>query len=377
MRRWKLCCGVAVSAAMLGGPQGAEAQIGGEGGVVVANRSAGTISVIDVATSNVTTLNLPAAGATPEPMYVVYNQANDAVLIGDRANNRVVALDARDFTAITDIPTGSGVFHMSADEGIGQLWVNNDGDDTVTVANTNTFDVITTVTMPADLTALGGSPHDVVLDPSGPFAYIAMIGMMDNGSPVNDVVVKFSTDTFTEVDREEVGSGGASTHLSLSANHDRLYVMSQADDVVEVLDRATLSSQGTIAADNAHGEAHREDGSILYTANISDGGTNGLITIDTATNTVLDMDNTDFATPHNIALSPANDLLYVTHSGGTADQVSIFDVSDPTNPSLLNSVTTDLNPYGIGAVPAIPEPASATIAAVGGLMLIKRRRTRA
>ena len=52
--------------------------------------------------------------------------------------------------------------------------------------------------MPADLVEQGGKPHDVILDPHhGRYAYVTMIGLTGP-----DYVVKFSTESFEELDRE-------------------------------------------------------------------------------------------------------------------------------------------------------------------------------
>ncbi len=338
--------------------------------MVVANRAAGTISVIDVATNSVVnTVALPGANA-PEPMYVTYNPENDAVLVGDRANNQIAVFNARTFAPLPAIPAGDGVFHMSANRSIGQFWVNNDVDDTVTVIDSQTLAPITTIALPADLVADGGTPHDIHLDPIESAAFITMIGLTGG----NSVVLKYSTNTFTELDRETVGGAA---HMALSPNHNELFVLNQGADEVEVRSRATLDLLDTIIAPNPHGESQLTDGTYLYSTNISDGGTDGLLTIDTATNTLVDTDDTNFPTPHNIALSPDNMFLYVTHSGATADKVSIFSLADPANPSLLTEVTAGLNPFGIGAVPdlAVPEPITATLSLMGlGVVGLATRR---
>lgn len=352
---------------------GAMSLVGAEGGMVVANRADGSISVIDVATQMVTPVAMPAGAVPSEPMYVTYNPENHAVLVGDRANNRVVIFDAKNFSSLGEVATGNGVFHMSADQTIGQVWVNNDVDKSVTVINSQTLTPITTINLPADLINDGGIPHEVVLDPSGPFAYITMIGLGTGGSQV----LKYSTDTFTLVDQEVV-DGAA--HLALSDGHDRLYVLNQGTDEVQVRSRATLDLLDTIDAPNPHGESHLADGSILYATNISDGGIDGLLTIDTSSDTVVDTDDTPMLpTPHNIALSPGNGYLYITHSGATADKVSVFDLSNPADPSFLTSLTAGLNPFGIGAVPAapVPEPVTAGLGLMGlGVLGAATRRRR-
>jgi len=342
-----LCLTVVVPAQ--GGP------IGSQGGIVVANRADGSISVIDVATSGVTNFALPAGTNTPEPMYVVYSLSNDLVFVGDRANDRVVAFDAQTFGVQATIPTGSGVFHMWGEPTLGQLWVNNDIDKTVTAIDMNTFGVVSTFSTPADLNAAGGKPHDVILDPSGPYGYVSMVGL----SGPDDYVVKFSTDTYMELDRLAVGKD---PHLSLSGFHDKLYVPSQNADEVAVLDRGTLDLITALDVPTAHGAVTSPDGSFFYTTNIAGGGTDAVFVISTQFDTVVNSVDTPFGVPHNLALSPDAELLYVTHSGATSDKVSIIDVSDPNGPAYLTSVDVGLNPFGIGTV--IPEPSTLLLGAV-------------
>ena len=320
-----------------GSPQG--------GKIVVANRGSGTISVIDTATDMVlNTIELP--GANPaEPMYVVYSKFGDRVFVGDRNNDQVVVFDADDFSIVDTVPTGRGVFHMWADSRGHQLWVNNDVDNTATVINPRTLEVITTVDMPADLVALGGKPHDVILDRSGRFAWVTMLGFAGG----NDYVVQFNTRTFEEMNRAPVGKD---PHLSLDNRGRALYVPAQGSNKVSVLDRVTLEEITEIAVPGAHGAGMRADGHVFYTTNLPGGGTDGLFAIDTKSNEVIDAVDTPFTTPHNIALTPRGDKLYVTHSGGTADKVSVYSASkhEPV-PVSLGNITVGLNPFGLAFVP--------------------------
>ena len=83
-----------------------------QGEVVVANRASGTISVIDVRTEHVTTVNLPAGDNPPEPMYVVYVHRGNYVFVGDRANDRVVVFDADDYSVVDTIPAGANLIAL-------------------------------------------------------------------------------------------------------------------------------------------------------------------------------------------------------------------------------------------------------------------------
>lgn len=317
------------------------------GKVVVANRGSGTISVLNAANgAPIGTFNLPSGPNTPQPMYVVYVRRTSSVLVGDRANDRVVEFDARSFDVERTAPTGAGVFHMWVDPLANrQLWVNNDIDNTSTVIDPLTFQVLATVPMPADLVGMGGKPHDVILEPLGVYAYVTMLV-----PGPNDYVIQFDTTTFSEVGRAEVGKD---PHVSLTFRNWNLYVPCQNSNVVVVLDRRDLSPVATVAVPGAHGAGMTRTGRFFYTTNLPGGGTDGLFAIDTRTNTIVgEPVDTPFAVPHNIALTTNSLRLFLTHSGATSDKVTFYAISgaDPA-PQLLGEVTVGLNPFGIAYVP--------------------------
>jgi len=315
--------------------------------IVVANRASGSISVIDARTDElIGTFDLPAGDNPPEPMYVVYSAAKDRVFVGDRANDRVVVYDARDLSVEALVPAGAGVFHMWADPQGQQLWVNNDVDNTSSVIDPKTLETIATVPTPSDLVAMGGKPHDVILGPQGRFAYITVLGLPG----ANDYVVQFSTDTFQELNRAAVGKD---PHLGLFRQNGFLYVPSQGSDLVSVLDRDTLTMVAGIDAPGAHGAGMPRNGRYFYTTNLPGGGNDALYTIDTQTNSLAGVPvDTPYAVPHNIVLTPNSQKLYVTHSGGTSDKVTIYAAkgNDPT-PVLVGEVTVGFNPFGLTYVP--------------------------
>jgi DNA-binding beta-propeller fold protein YncE len=317
------------------------------GKAVVANRGSGTISVISTVKDEIVgTYDLPAGENTPEPMYVVYVPAKHRVFVGDRANNRVVVFRAHDFSVEGTVEAGAGLFHMWADPRSNQLWVNNDIDNTTTVINPRSLEVLATVPTPADLVALGGKPHDVILDPSGRHAYVSVLGV----SGENDYVVKFSTRTFQEVGRAPVGKD---PHLSLTWRNRLLYVPSQGSDAVSVLNRRTMELMTEIPVPGAHGAGMTRNGRFFYTTNLPGGGVDGLYAIDTQTNTVIgEPTDTLYAVPHNIALTPNSQKLYLTHSGATADKVTFYTMGakDPV-PVFAGEFTVGLNPFGLTYVP--------------------------
>ncbi len=319
--------------------------LGPKGKVVVANRASGTISVIDVRSDTlIGTYNLPIGENPPEPMYVTYSNVSGYVFVGDRANNRVVVFDKDDFSVVATVSTGNGVFHMWSDSHDRQLWVNNDIDNTSTVIDPMTLEVIATVEMPADLVGDGYKPHDVILEPKGRFAYVTMLG----GSGANDYLIQFSTETFEEINRVPVGKD---PHVSLTKKNDLIYVPAQNSNVVSVFNRDTLEPVSELMIPGAHGAGMTPSGKVLYTTNLPGGGTNGLFAIETDTNTILGSSDTPFAVPHNIVVTK-NDKLFLTHSGANSDKVTVYAVSkDEPIPTLIGELTVGLNPFGLAYVP--------------------------
>jgi DNA-binding beta-propeller fold protein YncE len=317
----------------------------GGGNIVVANRNSASISVIDITNDSVNTIAMPAGTNTAQPMYVGYSATYQRVFVGDRANNRIVVFSAVDFSVEDTVPAGAGVFHMWPSDARDQLWVNNDIDNTITVIDTVTLAVLATAPVPADLVALGGKPHDVILDPTAPFAYVSVIGV----AGPQDYVVKYSADTFLEVGRQAVGKD---PHLSIARQNKLLYVPCQNSNAVFVLDRDNLEIKQEIPVSSAHGAGMARNGKLFYTTNIAGGGVDGLVVIDTESNTVIDALDTPFGVPHNIALSPNGKKVYITHSGATASEVSVFARKNRNQPlSLVTTVVTSLNPFGLAYVP--------------------------
>lgn len=315
---------------------------GNSGDIVVANRGSGSISVINTKTDELSgTYQLPAGPNTPEPMYVVFVKRGHGVFVGDRANNQVVVFNSSNYSVETTIPVGQGVFHMWADPQGKQLWVNNDIDNTTSVINLHSLQVIATVPTPADLVSMGGKPHDVILGPFGGFAYVTIVGV--SGS--SDYVVQYNTTTFEETGRAAVGKD---PHVSLTTRNNYLYVPCQNSDAVYVLNRFNMNQVEIISVPGAHGVNITTNGKFLYATNLPGGGIDGLFAIGTRSNNVIGTSNTPYAVPHNIALTPNSKKLYLTHSGGTSDKVTVYSISNHNPvPVFLKEITVELNPFGL------------------------------
>jgi YVTN family beta-propeller protein len=317
------------------------------GHAVVANRASGTISIIDARTAElVDTVALPQEGgdATPEPMYVSHSAIAGRVFVGDRANDRVAIFDADTFAPVGTVPAGQGVFHQWGNPTGRQLWVNNDIDNTITVIDPVSLDVLATILLPGDLVAMGGKPHDVVLDHRDRWAYVTMLGL----AGPSDYLVQYDTSTFLEIGRQPVGKD---PHVAIGVGTD-LYVACQNTDQVLVFAPDDLAMVAMLPVAGAHGAAISGDGRRFYTTNLPGGGMGAIYTIDTSTNRQLRYPvDTPYPVPHNLLATPDGKLLFVTHSGGTADKVSVYALKGLTRqPVLMGDLTVGLNPFGIGYV---------------------------
>jgi DNA-binding beta-propeller fold protein YncE len=218
----------------------------------------------------------------------------------------------------------------------------------------------------------------VIIDPSGAAAYVTMI-MADGPS---DWVVKYSTSTFTELDRQAVGKD---PHVTLTPHNNLLYVASQGSSRVDILDRGTLDPLSSIAppipipVTNSHGVGITADGQVLYNTSFPGNGADGLTVIDTATNAIIDAVDAPAvgSGPHNIALSLDNTRLFIGHTGAASTTLSMFDITgtNKLHPLALPSLTVGLNPFGVAAVP-VPEPSSfvlAAMAVITAACMVRRR----
>ncbi len=304
---------------------------------VIANRASGTISVINADMNTVmNSYPMPNGG---QPMYAVHNKNNNTVLVGDYFGT-VAAFDGITYDYLGSATAGFGVFHMWISPDNQQLWVNNEIDKTISVIHPSTLETITTFPIPSDLDADGFKPHDVIVDPSNAYAYVTMI----SSAEVN-YVVKYDAQTFQEVGRAAVGGD---PHVSLTGMNNMLYVACQASDELYVLNRNDLSEETILSVPNAHGLGMNAAGTYLYIGNIADSGTDATYTLDVMTNTLVGEGiDAPFAVPHNYAVSNNDAQLFLTHSGGSSDKVSVYNLA-PT-PTLVAELTTGLNPFGLVA----------------------------
>ncbi|MDY7094436.1 MAG: hypothetical protein SX243_15805 [Acidobacteriota bacterium] len=304
--------------------------------IAVANRGGDTVTLIDVASERRLQIELEAGS---EPMYAQNPFFSDEIWIGDRGHDRVLVYDALRLRRIADIPVGEGVFHMWNNGALGQMWVVNDVDKTLSVIDLETKQVLATIPIPADL-ATDFQPHDITVT-----ADAGIVSLLGPGQTVG-WLVKFSGHTFQEEARLQVG---ADPHLFFWGFADsELYVASQGAGEVLELDPETLQVTGQLSIPGAHGIWADESETYLYVTDITSGdGIDSIYTIDVDSFQVVPGSPVDapLANPHNIMISIDNTKMFISHSSSTF--TSIYDLDPGGLPVNGRIVETGPVPFGV------------------------------
>ncbi|KAL3768939.1 hypothetical protein ACHAWO_004049 [Cyclotella atomus] len=318
---------------------------------VVAKRGSGSISFVSCKESN-DNFDLPVPTAPnsgrPGPMYVSYS--NDRIYVEDRANNAVAVINPEDLeeaAVITDVR--QGIFHQWSNDK--NFVIACDISNTVAIVNLKDNTIKGTI----NLMDQGGrsisamqKPHDIVITPSGDAISVSILATV---AAATDAIIKIDTVANTVVRRIDLPSG-TDPHLGLSSSSpDLLYSPQQNIGIVAVYSQDDLTEvQPLLAVPNAHGIGASSDRKYLCVTNISGGGTGGLVTIQTGTNaTVVETIDTPEAVPQNVAADD-DGCVYVTHSGGAADQLSVYSTNASGIPTLFDQYTVGANPFGLAVV---------------------------
>jgi YVTN family beta-propeller protein len=203
--------------------------------------------------------------------------------------------------------------------GAGFLLVCNKGDQSLAIVDPMTCRVITNV--PED----GVTGHEVAASPDGKRAFVPIYGNSGVGSPGTDGSLLRVIDL---VKKEVVGTvdfgKGVRPHCAVvGPKNGLLYVTTELDNSVTIIDPATLTIVGTIPTGQpeAHMLAITRDGRRGYTANVGPG-----------TVSVLDMEaRTNLAvipiSQHTQRISLSVDDKYVFTADQTKPQLAVIDTA--------------------------------------------------
>jgi YVTN family beta-propeller protein len=334
------------------------------GRVLVANRTSGTLSIIDEKTDRLIK-SVSVAGKfarPPEPMYVNYAAKYNRILVNDRANNQIIVMNADTYDIQNTVPMGNGAFHMWTD-GLGnQTWTVNDVDKTFTVINPGNLKILKTLPIPADLASKGGKPHDILLDKKARWAFTTIVGVDGD----NDYVVQYNAKTFKEMARFATGKD---PHVGILNDDSKLFVPTQGANKVYVLDpNKKLKKLKEFNIPAAHGISWMPGGQFVYITNVTGDALpgsknhNGLWAINAKTlklagSAAIPKLKKLASHTHNITVNAAGTKLYLTHSGhdvGTvAGDVTVWNISTkkPIPQYAKKRIPVGLNPFGISYIP--------------------------
>lgn len=301
---------------------------------LVANRGASTVSVFDANTTKfLTEITLPDANA--QPTYLAHSKRNQQVYVGDFANKKVLYYDANNFKLKGEIPIGEGAFHLWINDNAGQLWVNNIVSKSTSVIDLNTDKVIKTLSLPTqeipELTE-NAVQHDVTISPSGYAAYVTILDGLDKS-----YVVMYNTRTLKYIKHEVVGGDA---HLLTVGK--KLYVPAQHDNKLTTFSRFNLAKEGEISFEATHGVTHSNR--YVFTTGIS---VNKIGVIDPFSNTQVAEIATDYDKPHNLEVNKKGNVLFLSHSGGSATKVVFYRVNGDGSLKKISEYDSGLNPFGV------------------------------
>ncbi|MCB0933171.1 MAG: beta-propeller fold lactonase family protein [Mycobacterium sp.] len=201
-------------------------------------------------------------------------------------------------------------------------YVTNQSDGTVTVIDTATNTVRTTINT-------GGEPTGIAVSPDGAAVYVA-----SRGGSVSVI------DTATGADKTLAVVGrGRQSGVAVSPDGSTVYVVNSAERTLSVIDAATGNiTADVMVGDEPVGVAVTRNGRTVYVTN----GNSGTVSvIDAATNTVTATIPADRA--HGIALDPTGTVAYVTNNSSSGT-VSVIDLATGT---VIAAVPVGGSPVGV------------------------------
>lgn len=214
--------------------------------------NSGTVWVMDLVNNNLTTtFSLPGAGQRGAS--IAYNTDGSKVYITDNANTDVIVYDTSDESQIgSAIGIGTSPHSNTHRPNSNQIWIDNSGDNNVSVIDTTTDTVIHTY-------AVNGQPNGLSFSPDGSLAYIGTNNLGAGGVDILDA------DTGTIVD--SVTGTFVPEYMLVNSAGTKLYFSSPGDDAFQVIDLTDNSLEATISIPNGPwGMDFTADGSQLYVA---------------------------------------------------------------------------------------------------------------
>jgi YVTN family beta-propeller protein len=313
------------------------------GFVYTADEHGNSISAIDLAAGNVTTVPIPISPhnvqvtadgarllAVGEPAAAGHGHGQSGgAHDGDETNGRLLVLRAASLASgvVDEIVVGAHPAHVIVDQSGERAFVTNAGDNTVSVVNLAAKKLIATI-------GTGRYPHGLRMSPDGREVYVANVA--DGTLSVIDA------GSLTEVARISIGN--TPVQVGFTPDGSRIYVSLRDENRVAVVDTATQSLIATIDVGPNPIQVHATpDGRFVYVANQgTDSQPNDTVSvIEVASGNVIDTVRTGKGA-HGVAVSSDGAFAFVTNIvDGTVS------VIDTTTRKVITDFPVGRGPNGI------------------------------
>jgi YVTN family beta-propeller protein len=290
------------------GPEGVGISLDGRR-AFVANRSSGSVSMINLPTANILATSNVAkpSGAAAVAQGVAMSPDGKRVYVASGSAG-VTVLSVGTNSVITVLPANAGGGPQPNPQGIA---VSPDG-QRLLVSNNQDGGAVTIIDLASGATIAGVSlgtgavPLGIAVHPDGQKAYLAFAG------PNANVIKVFSFATNSIIATIAVGQGP--TGIAVTPDGGKFYVSNQTDNTVSPVDATTNVPGSPIAVGSApRGIAASPDGAKVFVAN---SGSNTISEIDTATDAVSGtlILAPPAGVPTGLAIAPSGQLGYFTNT---------------------------------------------------------------
>ncbi len=275
---------------------------------LVANRNAGTLSLFNANTAKkIRSINIPG---NAQPTYIATNKINE-IYVADFERGFVWVYKKDNFELTGKIKVQKGAFHMWFNKKGKQLWVNNIISKTTSVIDLTSYKVIKNLKLPANISQ-DAEQHDVVISEDGRRAYVTVL-IGDQKS----LVFMYDTSTLKLLKKVTVGGDA---HLFTFKN--KVYVPVQnANRLIEF--NLNLDRKRTITLSSAHGITGNDK--YLFVTSIKD---KKVTILDRKTLKKSDVLDTQFDTPHNVAITDNGKRLIISFSGANSKKATIWKIEN-------------------------------------------------
>jgi YVTN family beta-propeller protein len=256
-------------------------------------------------------------------------QAQSFAYVANNGFDTVSVIDTATNTVVTTIPVGVNPEGVAITPDGTRAYVTNNTSNTVSVIDTTTNTVFATII------PFGPGPSGVAITPDGTRAYVT--------SDRSDAVSVIHTATNAVFATILVGLGPSG--VAITPDGTRAYVTNRNSSTVSVISTSTNAVVATISSTEFFspvGVAITPDGTRAYVAN---DGSGTVVVIDTSTNTVVTTITVGFGS-FGVAITPDGTRAYVTNAFSST--VSVIDTSTNT---VVVTISAGLQPVGVAITP--------------------------